>query len=61
MTAQVAYEQECYAGRNPWVIIKDIFLIRSNLRRFFLAVMLFLFHKFTGTDSLNVSAILKAV
>ncbi|GAM41025.1 hypothetical protein TCE0_041r13827 [Talaromyces pinophilus] len=35
---------------------QDIFLIKSNFRRFFLAVMLFLFHKFTGTDSLNYYA-----
>lgn len=52
--AQVQYEQECFAGHNYWVVFKDIFTIRSNFRRFFLAVMLFLFHKFTGTDSLNV-------
>lgn len=54
MEAQMQYEQECYQGHSYWVVIKDIFLIKSNFRRFFLAVMLFLFHKFTGTDSLNV-------
>jgi MFS family permease len=54
MKAQVEYEQECHQGHSYWVVIKDIFLIKSNFRRFFLAVMLFLFHKFTGTDSLNV-------
>lgn len=54
MNAQVLYEQECFAGHGYWVILKDIFLVPSNRRRFFLAVMLFLFHKFTGTDSLNV-------
>lgn len=53
--AQVQYEQECYQGHSYWVVIKDIFTQKSNFRRFFLAVMLFLFHKFTGTDSLNVS------
>lgn len=52
--AQVEYEQECHQGHSYWTVIKDIFLIKSNFRRFFLAVMLFLFHKFTGTDSLNV-------
>jgi hypothetical protein len=36
--------------------MKDIATNRSNGRRFFLAVMLFLFHKFTGTDSLNYFA-----
>lgn len=30
--------------------------IRSNSRRFFLASVLFLFHKFTGTDSINYFA-----
>ncbi|KAL4889023.1 hypothetical protein BDV59DRAFT_210573 [Aspergillus ambiguus] len=54
--AQVRYEQECYQGHSYWVVIKDIFTIKSNFRRFFLAVMLFLFHKFTGTDSLNYYA-----
>lgn len=43
-------------GLNYWVVIKDIVTIRSNSRRFFLAAMLFIFHKFTGTDSLNYFA-----
>ncbi|GME46917.1 putative quinate permease protein [Neofusicoccum parvum] len=54
--AQVDAEQELRAGHNYWLVIKDIFTIRSNTRRFFLAVTLFLFHKFTGTDSLNYFA-----
>ncbi|KAJ5994911.1 hypothetical protein N7481_001888 [Penicillium waksmanii] len=54
--AQVRQEQESYAGHNYWVVVKDIFTSRSNFQRFFLAVMLFLFHKFTGTDSLNYYA-----
>jgi hypothetical protein len=58
--AQVRQEQESYAGHNYWVVMKDIFTSRNNFQRFFLAVMLFLFHKFTGTDSLNVSAIYSA-
>lgn len=37
-------------------MIKDIVTIPSNGRRFFLATFLFLFHKFTGTDSLNYFA-----
>lgn len=41
---------------NYWLVIKDIATIRSNSRRFFLAVTLFIFHKFTGTDSLNYFA-----
>lgn len=36
--------------------MKDIATIPSNARRFFLATFLFLFHKFTGTDSLNYFA-----
>lgn len=54
--AQVAYEQEARVGRNYWVVLQDIFTSRSNFQRFFLAVMLFLFHKLTGTDSLNYYA-----
>jgi MFS family permease len=54
MVAQTQYEQECYQGHSYWVIIKEIFTNKSNFQRFFLAIMLFLFHKFTGTDSLNV-------
>lgn len=38
------------------MVIKDIATIPSNRRRFFLATFLFLFHKFTGTDSLNYFA-----
>ncbi|KAJ6031786.1 hypothetical protein N7540_002518 [Penicillium herquei] len=54
--AQVTFEQECYAGHSYWVVIKDIFTLKNNFQRFFLAVMLFLFHKLTGTDSLNYYA-----
>ncbi|KAF2180423.1 H(+)/hexose cotransporter 1 [Zopfia rhizophila CBS 207.26] len=54
--AQVDQEQESAVGRNYWIVIKDIVYVRSNTRRFFLAIMLFLFHKFTGTDSLNYFA-----
>lgn len=54
--AQVDQEQETAAGRNYLLVIKDIAFIPSNRRRFFLAIMLFLFHKFTGTDSLNYFA-----
>jgi hypothetical protein len=36
-------------------VLKDIFGNKSNFQRFVLAVLLFLFHKLTGTDSLNVS------
>ncbi|KAJ5725181.1 uncharacterized protein N7483_006538 [Penicillium malachiteum] len=54
--AQVTYEQEFYAGHSYWVVIKDIFTLKNNFQRFFLAIMLFLFHKLTGTDSLNYYA-----
>ncbi|KAK8048995.1 quinate permease [Apiospora phragmitis] len=54
--AQVDAEQELTKGTNYWVVMKDIFTIRSNTRRFFLATTLFVFHKFTGTDSLNYFA-----
>lgn len=54
--AQVDHEQELTKGSNYWVVIKDIATIPSNRRRFFLATSLFLFHKFTGTDSLNYFA-----
>ncbi|KAL4926189.1 uncharacterized protein BDV17DRAFT_299859 [Aspergillus undulatus] len=54
--AQVQFEQETFEGHNYWVVIKDIFGNRSNLQRFVLAVLLFLFHKLTGTDSLNYYA-----
>lgn len=48
--AQVDAEQEASAGRNYILVIKDVAFVPSNRRRFFLAIMLFLFHKFTGTD-----------
>ncbi|RDW57669.1 putative h(+) hexose cotransporter 1 [Coleophoma crateriformis] len=54
--AQVNHEQEARQGHSYLVVLKDIFTVKSNFRRFFLAVMLFLFHKFTGTDSLNYYA-----
>ncbi|KAH8880522.1 quinate permease [Thozetella sp. PMI_491] len=54
--AQVDAQEELASGMSYWQIIKDIVFIPSNSRRFFLASMLFLFHKFTGTDSLNYFA-----
>ncbi|ETS81706.1 hypothetical protein PFICI_06708 [Pestalotiopsis fici W106-1] len=54
--AQVDAEREMTTGVNYWVVMKDIATVPSNRRRFFLASMLFLFHKFTGTDSLNYFA-----
>jgi len=54
--AQVNHEQEIHKGHSYWVVIQDIFTDRSNLQRFVLAISLFLFHKFTGTDSLNYYA-----
>ncbi|KAL5338185.1 hypothetical protein BJX70DRAFT_408854 [Aspergillus crustosus] len=56
IVAQVQHEQEAYAGHNYWVVMKDIFGNKSNFQRFFLALMLFIFHKMTGTDSLNYYA-----
>ncbi|KAF2164290.1 hypothetical protein M409DRAFT_25170 [Zasmidium cellare ATCC 36951] len=54
--AQTKFEQEARSGHSYLVIIRDVFTNKSNFQRFFLAVMLFLFHKFTGTDSLNYYA-----
>ncbi|KAJ5747023.1 uncharacterized protein N7511_008719 [Penicillium nucicola] len=54
--AQVRHEQECFEGHNYWIVFRDVFTSKSNFQRFFLSVMLFLFHKFTGTDSLNYYA-----
>lgn len=51
--AQVDAEQEVSVGRNYLLVVKDIAFVPSNRRRFFLAIMLFIFHKGTGTDSLN--------
>ena len=52
--AQASMEQERHKGHSYWAVLLDIFTNKSNFQRFFLAIMLFLFHKFTGTDSLNV-------
>lgn len=54
--AQVDAQMEIAATSNYKQVFKDIFTIASNRRRVFLATMLFLFHKFTGTDSLNYFA-----
>jgi hypothetical protein len=54
--AQIDMEQEIHAGNSYMQILKDIFTNASNFQRFFLAIMLFLFHKLTGTDSLNYFA-----
>ncbi|KAL3440676.1 hypothetical protein BJX65DRAFT_316306 [Aspergillus insuetus] len=54
--AQVESEQEAFQGHSYWVVLKDIFGNKSNFQRFVLAVLLFLFHKLTGTDSLNYYA-----
>lgn len=52
---QIEAEQEIHAGNSYWQVLKDIFTVPANAQRFFLAFMLFIFHKLTGTDSLNVS------
>lgn len=49
VSAQVDAQLELAAGNNYKQVIKDIFLIASNRRRFFLASMLFLFHKVRPT------------
>ncbi|KAI6825205.1 general substrate transporter [Hortaea werneckii] len=54
--AQARFEQEAHKGHGLLAVLQDIFTSRNNFQRFFLAVMLFLFHKFTGTDSLNYYA-----
>ncbi|KAL8389090.1 hypothetical protein RB595_008796 [Gaeumannomyces hyphopodioides] len=54
--AQVDSEQEQAAGSNHPVAPRDVATNASNRRRLFLAVTLFLFHNFTGTDSLNYFA-----
>ncbi|EGY16095.1 quinate permease [Verticillium dahliae VdLs.17] len=56
INAQAEYEQSQYKGYNYIAVFKDIGTNASNRRRFFLAVMLFIFHKGTGTDSLNYFA-----
>ncbi|KAF5510857.1 putative quinate permease [Colletotrichum sp. SAR 10_70] len=56
ITAQVEAEQVTAKGTNYLVVMKDIGTNASNRRRLFLAIMLFLFHKLTGTDSLNYFA-----
>ncbi|KAF4899856.1 Quinate permease [Colletotrichum viniferum] len=43
-------------GINYLVVMKDIGTNASNRRRLFLAIMLFLFYKLTGTDLLNYFA-----
>ena len=43
-------------GQSYWVIAKEILFVASHRRRLFLAVTLFVFHKLTGTDSLNYFA-----
>ncbi|KAK1706251.1 quinate permease [Colletotrichum lupini] len=54
--AQSEAEQSQAKGHGYVVVVKDIVTNASNRRRLFLAVMLFLFHKLTGTDSLNYFA-----
>ncbi|KAK1723563.1 hypothetical protein CaCOL14_001190 [Colletotrichum acutatum] len=54
--AQSEAEQSQAKGHSYVVVVKDIVTNASNRRRLFLAVMLFLFHKLTGTDSLNYFA-----
>ncbi|KAI1323318.1 general substrate transporter [Xylariaceae sp. FL0255] len=51
--AQVDAEQEGAQGMNYWLVLKNIVIVRSKTMRSFLAATLFLFHKFTGTDSFN--------
>lgn len=43
-------------GQSYGIILKEILFVASNRSRLFLAVTLFVFHKLTGTDSLNYFA-----
>lgn len=56
ISAQAEDEQAQVAGYNYLAVFKAIATNASNRRRFILAILLFLFHKLTGTDSLNYFA-----
>ncbi|KAH7120523.1 quinate permease [Dactylonectria macrodidyma] len=56
ITAQAELEQSQAKGYNYKIVIREIITNASNRRRLFLAVLLFIFHKLTGTDSLNYFA-----
>ena len=55
--ALIDAEQEVKAGHGIVQIFKEIFLVQSNRRRLLMAVTLFVFHKLTGTDSINCKSI----
>ncbi|KPM46366.1 hypothetical protein AK830_g141 [Neonectria ditissima] len=56
ITAQAEVEQSQVKGYSYVTVAREIATNASNRRRLFLAIMLFLFHKLTGTDSLNYFA-----
>ncbi|KAH6880523.1 quinate permease [Thelonectria olida] len=53
ITAQAELEQSEIKGFSYITVVREIATNASNRRRLFLAFMLFIFHKLTGTDSLN--------
>ncbi|KAH8672421.1 quinate permease [Ilyonectria robusta] len=56
ITAQAEIEQAQTKGYSYITVMREIATNASNRRRLFLAVMLFIFHKLTGTDSINYFA-----
>ncbi|OLN92107.1 putative quinate permease 1 [Colletotrichum chlorophyti] len=56
IVAQSEAEQSTVKGQSYLIVIREIATNPSNRRRLFLAVTLFLFHKATGTDSINYFA-----
>ncbi|KAK7424173.1 hypothetical protein QQZ08_008779 [Neonectria magnoliae] len=56
ITTQAELEQNLVKGYSYVTVVREIATNASNRRRLFLAIMLFLFHKLTGTDSLNYFA-----
>lgn len=43
--AQFFHEQETHKGHNYWIVLKDVFMNRSNLRRFFLVSLRFTYEQ----------------
>jgi hypothetical protein len=53
--AQHLHEQETRQGHNYWIVLKDVFRDRSNLRRFFLVSLSFVIRLGFYTDHLRPS------
>jgi hypothetical protein len=50
---QLQYEETLAESSSRWTLLKEVFKVRSNLRRTFISIALMMWSNFVGTNALN--------